>query len=66
MNHVNIKRIFYLFLIIMFVFLGTRCATSREELHAHGDMPSVKTYPKDYVHPITEINLEKVIDENQG
>ena len=29
-------------------------------------MASVKTYPKDYVHPITEINLEKVVKENQG
>jgi hypothetical protein len=29
-------------------------------------MASVKTYPKDYVHPLTEINLEKVIIENRG
>jgi hypothetical protein len=37
--------------------LGTRCATQKEEL---------KTFPKDYVHPLTEINLEKVFNENRG
>ena len=26
----------------------------------------VKTYPPDYVHPLTEINLEKVFGENRG
>lgn len=45
--------------------LGTRCATPKEE-HVHGDVTPVKTYPKDYVHSLTEINLEKVIDENRG
>jgi hypothetical protein len=34
-----------------------RCATPKEGL---------KTYPKDYVHPLTEINLEKVFSENRG
>jgi hypothetical protein len=29
-------------------------------------MASVKTYPKDYLHPLTEINFEKVIYENRG
>jgi hypothetical protein len=29
-------------------------------------MAQVKTYPKDYVHPIADINLEKVIDQNRG
>ena len=66
MNRVGSKRTFCLFLIILFGLLGTRCAGSKEELHAHGDMASVKTYPKDYVHPITDINLDKVIDENRG
>jgi nitrous oxide reductase len=37
--------------------LGTRCATPKEEL---------KTFPKDYVHPLTEVNLEKVFNENRG
>ncbi len=66
MNRVSSKRTFCLFLVIIFGLLGTRCATSKEELHAHGDMASVKTYPKDYVHPIRDINLDKVIDENRG
>lgn len=64
MNRIDSKKIFYLFLVIIFGFLGIRCAASKEELHAHGDMTTVKTYPKDYVHPLTEINLDKVINEN--
>ena len=66
MNCIDLKRISYLSLIIIFGLLGTRCAATKEELHAHGDMASVKTYPKDYVHPLTEINFEKVMDENRG
>jgi hypothetical protein len=66
MNRVNTKRIFCLFLVIISGILGTRCAVTKEELHAHGGMTSVKTYPKDYVHPLTEINLDKLINENRG
>ena len=66
MNCIDLKRISCLSLIIIFGLLGTRCATPKEELHAHGDMASVKTYPKDYLHPITEVNFEKVVNENQG
>ena len=57
MNRVDLKKISYLLLILIFGFLGTRCAAQKEE---------VKTYPKDYVHPLKEINLEKVFDENRG
>ena len=53
-------------MLISLGFLGVRCAGPKEELHAHGDMTPVKTYPKDYIHPITEINLDKVIQENRG
>src|SRR4030042_3385392 len=66
MNCIDLKRISYLSLIIIFGLLGTRCAATKEEVHAHGDMTSVKTYPKDYLHPITEINFEKVVNENRG
>jgi len=66
MNCIDLKKISYLSLIIIFGLLGTRCAATKEELHAHGDMASVKTYPKDYLHPITEINFEKVLNENRG
>ena len=55
--NLNLRKILYLIFILMFGFLGTRCATPKEE---------VKTYPKDYVHPLTEINLEKVFSENRG
>lgn len=66
MNRVDSKRISCFFLIVIIGLLGTRCAVSKEELHAHGDVTPVKTYPKDYVHPITDINLDKVINQNQG
>ena len=57
MSRINLKKISYLVFILIFGFLGTRCATPTEE---------VKTYPKDYVHSLTEINLEKVFGENRG
>ncbi len=57
MNRIDLKKISYLLLILIFGFLGTRCAAPKEEL---------KTYPKDYVHPLKEINLEKVFSENRG
>jgi hypothetical protein len=57
MNQIDLKKISYLIFILIFGFLGTRCATPKEEL---------KTFPKDYVHPLTEINLEKIFSENRG
>jgi hypothetical protein len=65
MSCIDFRKVFCLLLIITFGFLGIRCATPKEE-HAHGDVAPVKTYPKDYVHPLTEINLEKVVNENRG
>lgn len=51
MNQFDLKKISYLIFILIFGFLGTRCATPQKEL---------KTYP------LTEINLEKVFHENRG
>jgi hypothetical protein len=51
MNQFDLKKISYLIFILIFGFLGTRCATPQKEL---------KTYP------LTEINLEKVFQENRG
>jgi hypothetical protein len=59
-------RLSCLLLLLFLVFSGVRCAAIKEELHSHGELAPVKTYPKDYVHPLTEINFEKVIDENRG
>lgn len=61
-----LKKICCLSLILLFGLLGTRCATPKEGSHAHGDITPVKTYPKGYVHPLKEINLEKVTNENKG
>jgi hypothetical protein len=55
--NLNLKKILYLIFILIFGFLGMRCAAPKEEL---------KTYPKDYVHPLAEINLGKVFNENRG
>ena len=57
MNRANLKGVLSLTFIIIVGFLGTKCATPKEGL---------KTVPKDYVYPLTEINLEKVFVENRG
>jgi hypothetical protein len=56
------KKIMYVVFILIFGFLGTRCATQNGEVL---ETPA-KTYPKDYVYPLSEINLEKVFNENRG
>ena len=59
MNRIHLKKISYLVFIVIFGFLGTRCATPTHK-------EEVKTYPKDYVHSLKEIYLEKVFNENRG
>jgi hypothetical protein len=61
MNRIHLKKISYLVFILIVAFLGTRCAT---DTHTHE--PTAKTYPKDYLHPLKEINPEKVYAENRG
>ena len=51
MNPFGLKKISSLIFVLIFGFLGTRCATQKVEL---------KTYS------LTEINLEKVFHENRG
>jgi hypothetical protein len=51
MNRIDLRKMLYLIFILIFGFLGTRCATPKVEL---------RTYP------LTEINLEKVFNENRG
>jgi len=55
--HLYSEKMLYLTFIVMLGFLGMRCAAQKEEL---------KTHPKDYVHPLAEINLERVFSENRG
>ena len=61
MNRIKLNRIFYLFLIIMMGFFGTRCAGRNEELRE-----SPNRTPKNYVYPLAEINLDKIYAENRG
>ncbi|MDI6764238.1 MAG: hypothetical protein QME83_14625 [Thermodesulfobacteriota bacterium] len=60
-----LKKICCLSLILLLCLLGTGCATSKEE-HAHGEASPIKVYPKDYVHLLTEINFDKIVNENRG
>ena len=61
MNRINLKKILYLIFILIFGFLVFRCATPTDTHKGE-----LKTVPKDYVHPLKEINLEKVFSENRG
>jgi tetratricopeptide (TPR) repeat protein len=60
------SQIAFVIFVVLLGITGTRCAVTKEDTHAHGETASVKTYPKGYVHPLTEINLDKVINENRG
>jgi hypothetical protein len=75
MSQVGLKRLSFLLFIFVAGFLGTRCAATKEQLHGPGEMASTMTHSgipmtmphaKDYVYPLTEINLENVIEENRG
>jgi len=61
MNRIHLKRVSYLVFVLIVAFFSARCAT---DTHTHE--PVAKTYPKDYLHPLKEINLEKVYAENRG
>ncbi len=60
------RNLLSVFLILILSLFGTRCAVTKEETHAHGEMTPAKTYSKDYVHPLTEINFGRVANENRG
>ena len=62
MNRINLRKLSYLIFILILALLGNRCAVPSQELQGAPD----KTSSKDYVHPLTQINLEKVFKENQG
>ncbi len=61
MKRNRLKKVSYLIFILIVAFFGARCAT---DTHTHE--PVAKTYPKDYLHPLKDINLEKVYAENRG
>lgn len=76
MSQIGLKRVSFLLLIFIVGFFGYRCAATKEELYVPGEMapmmmnhgrkPFMMTHSKDYVYPLTEINLKNVIEENQG
>lgn len=61
MNRSHFKNLSYLAFIVIVAFFAARCAT---DTHKHE--PTAKTYPKDHLHTLTEINIEKVYGENRG
>jgi hypothetical protein len=61
MNRNSLSKILVLGFILIFGFLVFRCATPTDTHKGE-----LKTVPKDYVHPLKEINLEKVFSENRG
>jgi hypothetical protein len=75
MSAIGIKRFGLLILALVVALSGFRCVAAKEEVESHGEMPSMMTHDgmtmmmthaKEYVYPLTEINLENVIEENQG
>jgi len=55
-----LRTLSYNIIILIFALLGIGCTFSNSGTTLH------RVFPKDYVHPLTEINLEKVMDENRG
>lgn len=76
LNPFGLKRLSLLILSLIVVALsGFGCAATKEEVQSHEEAPSMMTHSgvtmmmthaKDYVYPLSEINLENVIEENQG
>jgi hypothetical protein len=76
LNPSGLKRFSLLiFSLIVIALSGFGCAATKEEVQVHEEVPSMMTHSgmtmmmthaKDYVYPLTEINLENVIEENQG
>jgi hypothetical protein len=74
MNGLPGIKVFYLsFLLILGLFMAG-CATTGEEKATPMDeavpsqegMAMMNAYPEDFVFPLSQINLEKVIEENMG
>jgi hypothetical protein len=72
MNKLRVVKILFLFSLFLIGLSVAGCATTEENMSMDEAMPMqeemamMKTYPKDYVFPLSEINLEKVIEENRG
>jgi hypothetical protein len=65
------------FSLVVVLLSGFGCAATKEEVQSHEGAPSMMTHggmtmmmpranDKDYVYPLAEINLNNVIEENQG
>jgi len=55
-----LRTLSYNIIILIFGLLGTGCTIPESGTTLH------RLFPKDYVHPLTEINFEKVMNENRG
>ena len=61
MRRIHLKKGSVFVFILIAAFFGARCAT---DTHTHE--PMAKTYPKDHLHSLKEINFEKIYAENRG
>ncbi len=61
MKRIHLEKILCLFLFVVFAFFGGQCATDREVQEGTTNAP-----PKNYVYPLSDINLDKVYAENRG
>jgi hypothetical protein len=71
MNKLRILKILLLFFLLPIGLFMAGCATTREDMSMDEAMPmregmAMRTYPKNHVFPLSEINLQKVIEENRG
>lgn len=60
------RRISFLSFGLAFALALAGCATPDAERHGHGETAPAKGSSKDDLHPLTEINLDRVIGENRG
>ncbi len=66
MTQMIIAIIFPAVLMLILGLSGIGCKVKNGKFHAQGENSPSKIFPKDYIHPLTEINFEKVGDENRG
>lgn len=78
LNHSGRRRPFLLiFPLILVALSGFGCAATKEDIQGrevetapsmmtHGGMAMMMTHARNYVYPLNEINLDNVLEENQG
>ena len=66
MNSKPWRKVILSSLLLLLSLLITQCAAQKEELDTHGEMAPMRMFPPNHVFPLSEINLEKVIEDCRG